>query len=91
MKEPSTNWRFWLFWVLAFLSFPIAGVLAIFVVPVTTPVRALIAGAIAGAALGLIQWLVLRSRLQLLSIWWIVATSLGFAIGLALGTVLLSG
>ena len=53
MKELSTTWRFWLFWVLAFLSFPIAGVLAIFVVPVTTPMRALIAGAIAGAALGL--------------------------------------
>jgi len=26
MKELSTNRRFWLFWVLAFLSFPVAGV-----------------------------------------------------------------
>ena len=47
MNELSANRRFWLFWVLAFLSFPIAGVLAIFVVPVTTPLRAVIAGAIA--------------------------------------------
>jgi hypothetical protein len=89
MKEISTNRRFWLFWVLAFLSFPIAGVLAIFVVPVTTPARAVIAGAIAGAALGLIQWLVLKSRLPSLSIWWVAATSIGFAIGLATGTVFL--
>ena len=42
MKKPSTTWRFWLFWVLAFFSFPIAGLLAVFVVPVDTPVRALI-------------------------------------------------
>ena len=40
MKQPSTNWRFWLFWVLAFLSFPIAGLLATFIGPVTTPGRA---------------------------------------------------
>jgi hypothetical protein len=89
MKETSTTWRFWLFWVLAFLSFPIAGVLAMFVVPVTTPVRALIAGAIGGAALGLVQWLVLRSRLPSLSIWWAAATSMGMAGGLAIGTALL--
>jgi hypothetical protein len=89
MKKPSTTWRFWLFWVLAFFSFPIAGLLAVFVVPVTTPVRALIAGAIAGTALGLIQWLILKSRLPSLSIWWVAATSIGFAIGLAIGTVFL--
>src|SRR5688572_19478683 len=89
MKKSSTNWRFWLFWVLAFLSFPIAGVLAMFVVPVTTPLRALIAGAIGGAALGLIQWLILKRRLPSLSIWWIAATGIGMAVGLALGTALL--
>lgn len=44
MKELSTNWRFWLFRVLASFSFPVAGMLALFVVPVTTPVHALIAG-----------------------------------------------
>jgi hypothetical protein len=41
MKELSMNWRFWLFWVFAFLSFPMAGLLAIFVGSVTTPVRAI--------------------------------------------------
>ena len=89
MKEPSTNWRFWLSWVLAFLSFPIAGLLAFFVVPVTTPVRAVIAGAIAGAALGLIQWLILKSRLPSLSVWWVAATSIGFAAGLAMSIAFL--
>jgi hypothetical protein len=89
MKELSTNRRFWLFWVLAFLSFPIAGLLAVFVVPVDTPVRALLAGAIGGAALGLIQWLVLKSRLPSLPIWWIAATGIGMAVGLAIGTALL--
>ena len=89
MKELSTNWRFWLFWVLAFLSFPIAGLLANLIGSVTTPLRAVIAGAIAGAVLGLIQWLVLKSRLPLLTIWWVVATSVGMAVGLALGTAFL--
>ena len=89
MNELSTYSRFWLFWVLALLSFPIAGLLANLVGSVTTPVRAILAGAIAGATLGLVQWLVLRSRLPLLSIWWAVAMSVGMAIGLAISTVLL--
>jgi hypothetical protein len=89
IKKSSTTWRFWLFWVLALFSFPIAGLLAVFVVPVDTPVRALIAGAIAGAALGLIQWLVLKGRLPSLSIWWVAATSIGMAVGLAIGTAFL--
>jgi len=89
MQELSMYWRFWLFWVLAFLSFPIAGLLANLVGSVTTPVRAILAGAIAGATLGLIQWLILKSRLPLLSIWWVVATSVGMAVGLAISTMLL--
>ncbi len=89
MKELSMYWRFWLFWVLAFLSFPIAGLLANLVGAVTTPVRAILAGAIAGATLGLVQWLVLKSRLPLLPIGWAVAMSIGMAVGLAISTLLL--
>ena len=89
MEKPTTNWHFWLFWIVAFLSFPIAGLFANLAGSVTTPLRALIAGAIAGATLGLIQWLVLKSRLPLLSIWWVVATSVGMAVGLAIGTAFL--
>src|SRR5919109_3545674 len=85
MQTVSSSWRFWLFWVLAFLSFPIAGVLANLVGAVTTPLRAILAGAIAGATLGLMQWFVLKSRLPL-SIWWVVATSIGMSGGLAIST-----
>ena len=89
MREYQIIWRFWLFWVLALLSFPVAGLLANLVGSVTTPVRGLLAGAIAGAALGLIQWIVLKSRLPQLPIWWVVATSAGMAIGLAISTAVL--
>ncbi len=89
MKEFSIYWRFWLFWVLAFLSFPIAGLLANLIGSVTPPVRAIFAGAIAGATLGFVQWLVLRSRLPLLPIWWAVAMSVGMAVGLAISPLLL--
>jgi hypothetical protein len=89
MQEITTYWRFWLFWLLAFLSFPIAGLLANLVGSVTSPVRAILAGAIAGATLGLVQWLILKSRLPLPPIGWVVDTSVGIAVGLAISTVLL--
>lgn len=88
MQDLLTNWRFWLFWTLAFLGFPIAGVLANLIGPVTTPLQAVLAGAIGGAALGFVQWLVLRTRLPL-PFWWIIATSVGMSVGLAIGTVFL--
>jgi hypothetical protein len=88
MQDLITNWRFWLFWFIAFLGFPIAGVLANLIGPVTTPTKAVLAGAVAGAALGLVQWLVLRTQLPL-PFWWVVATSVGMAVGLTLGTVFL--
>jgi hypothetical protein len=86
MQAVTTSWRFWLFRVVAFLGFPVAGLLANLVGSVDTPVRALLAGAMAGATLGLVQWLILRSRVPL-PIWWIVATSAGMAVGLALSTI----
>ena len=89
MQEGSVYWRFWLFWVLAFLGFPIAGLLANLVGAVNTPARAVLAGAVAGAVLGLVQWLVLKLRLPQLPVWWVIATSAGFAVGLAISTALL--
>jgi hypothetical protein len=83
------SWRFWLVWALAFLGFPIGGLLANLVVgPVITPVQAGIAGAITGAVLGAAQWLVLKGRIPV-SFWWIIATSAGLALGLALSVALL--
>jgi hypothetical protein len=88
MQDPNSS-RFWILWGIAFLGFPAAGVAARLVGPVTTPARALLAGAISGATLGVVQWLVLRSRLPLLPFWWVVATCAGMAIGLAAGATLL--
>ena len=88
MKTIRSSPRFLLLWVLAFLSFPIAGLLANLMGAVTTPGIALLAGLIAGGTLGLVQWLVLRSQLAL-SRGWILATAIGMAAGLALGTAFL--
>ena len=85
----NPSWRFWLFWGLAFLSFPIGGVLASLIVgPITTVVRAGIGGLLAGAALGVIQWFVLKGQIPV-SFWWIVATSLGMALGQAISVAFL--
>ena len=83
------SWRFWLFWALAFLAFPIGGLLAnVIAGPVTTILRAVIAGAIAGAVLGVIQWFVLKGQIPL-PISWILATSAGMALGLAVSVAFL--
>jgi hypothetical protein len=89
MKHQTRAWRFWGAWMLAFLSFPVAGVAGIAVAgPVTTPLDGVLAGVASGAVVGLAQWLVLRQRLSL-SPWWIAATSAGMGAGLALGATLL--
>lgn len=84
----TTSWRFWLLWGAAFLGFPIAGLLSNLLGGVNTPVQAILAGLIAGAVLGVAQWLVLRSVLPL-PIIWVAATSIGMAFGLAVGTAVL--
>lgn len=85
IQSLTTNWSFWLLWLAAFLGFPISGLVTNLIVgPVNDPVRGLIAGALTGAVIGITQWLVLRSRLPL-PVWWILATAIGAAIGMALG------
>ena len=86
----TISWRFWLFWMLAFLAFPIGGLLAsVLLGPITTPVQAVLAGAITGVVLGLIQWLVLKGPIHLSMIGWALATGAGMAIGLGLSVALL--
>lgn len=71
-------------WCLTFLGFPVGGLVAEAIVgPIDQVWVAVAAGAIAGAALGTAQWLVLRAigidgR-------WIALTSVGLAVGLGLG------
>jgi hypothetical protein len=80
--------RFFLWWILAFLGFPLGGFLAIMVVgPVEGAVSGALGGALAGAVIGAAQWLVLRRYLRV-GPEWILATALGVAIGDGVGALL---
>jgi hypothetical protein len=82
------GWRFFLWWMLAFLGFPLGGLLALVVVgSVEGVVSGALGGALAGAVIGAAQWLVLR-RYMRVGPEWILATALGVAIGDALGALL---
>ena len=87
--DPSTGgWRFFLWWMLAFLGFPLGGFLALVVVgSMEGAVSGALGGALAGAVIGAAQWLVLR-RYMRVGPEWILATSLGVAIGDAIGALL---
>jgi hypothetical protein len=82
------EWRFFLWWMLAFLGFPLGGFLALVVVgSMEGMVSGALGGALAGAVIGAAQWLVLR-RYMRVGPEWILATALGVAIGDALGALL---
>lgn len=83
-----SNRRFYLFWMLAFLGFPLGGLLAIVVVgSVEGLLSAAIAGVLAGSVIGVAQFLVLRRRPGVGPAW-ILATALGLALGNAVGAAL---
>jgi hypothetical protein len=74
--------------MLAFLGFPIGGLLAFVLVgSVEGVVSGALGGALTGALIGVAQWLVLRRYLRV-GLAWIAATALGVAIGNALGALL---
>jgi hypothetical protein len=74
----------WLLWALAFLSFPVAGLVGLVPVDrVDSPLAALVGGAATGVVIGAAQWLVSRRRLRPLR--WVLATSLGMGLGLLVG------
>jgi hypothetical protein len=80
---------FWPAWGVAFVGFPIGGSAAAALLgPIETVGAAAIGGAVAGAAIGAAQWLVLRRRLPLSALW-VAATAAGMAVGLTLGQVAL--
>jgi hypothetical protein len=68
-----------------FLGFPVGGLVAEVVGPVDSPAAAIVGGAITGTILGFAQWLGIR-RTGPSPIAWIVATAVGFAVGLGLGS-----
>jgi hypothetical protein len=87
-KSKTGGWRFFLWWMLAFLGFPIGGLLAFVLVgSVDGVVSGALGGALAGAVIGATQWSVLRRYLRV-GPEWIAATALGVAIGDALGALL---
>ena len=87
-KSKTGGWRFFLWWMLAFLGFPIGGLLAFVLVgSVDGVVSGALGGALAGAVIGAAQWSVLRRYLRV-GPKWIAATALGVAIGDALGALL---
>jgi len=80
--------RFFLFWMLAFLGFPLGGFLAVLVVgPVEGVFPAALAGALAGSVIGATQFLALRGRLRV-GPGWVLATALGLAVGDAVSAAL---
>jgi hypothetical protein len=84
----GTGRRFFLWWVLAFLGFPLGGLLAITAAgPVEGVLTAALAGVLAGAVIGSAQWLALREPLKMGSMW-IAATALGLGVGNTAGAAL---
>jgi hypothetical protein len=88
-NEPRAGgWRFFLWWMLAFLGFPLGGLLALMVVgSMEGAVSGALGGALAGAVIGAAQWLVLR-RYMRVGPEWVGATALGVAIGDGVGALL---
>ena len=87
-ETSSGGRRFFLWWMLAFLGFPLGGYLAFVLVgSVEGVVSGALGGALAGAVLGAAQWLVLR-RYMRVGPEWVLATALGVALGDALGALL---
>ncbi len=83
-----TGRAFWLRWLPTFVGFIAGGALATAVSGRLDSLPAAVAGgALAGAVIGAGQWLVLRSRLPGAA-WWIAATAVGQAVGLAVGAPL---
>ena len=85
-RPQPVGWRVWLWWVLAsVVGWGVGGVVLGPVFGVVEPAFGLLVasaavGAIGGAALGALQWLVLRRQLAR-SGWWIAVSTIGWAIG----------
>ena len=72
-------------WLVSFLGFPIGGFLAdLLFGPIDGPLPAVLGGLLTGAVLGAVQvWALGRNRPAPVA--WIVATAIGFAVGLSIG------
>jgi hypothetical protein len=86
MRDPRRfNFKGWLLWTVAFVSFPIAGIAAQAATGrINDAAAALLGGLIAGAVIGTGQWLAAR-RLLGDPLAWIAATAAAMSIGLLAG------
>ncbi len=97
-KRPKAGWWFWLCWVLAntigAVAFLPVGLYMLIVANISFTFQSWtiamigmsLGGAVLGAVIGLAQWLVIRKHLPR-SRWWLLATSLGMAVGMFLAVV----
>jgi hypothetical protein len=74
-------------WVATFVGFPLGGLAARVVGPIKAFGPALLGGGLAGAVIGLVQWLVLRRYRERVG-WWAPATAAGMSLGTAVGGAL---
>ena len=82
------RWHFWLWWLPTVVGFIAGGALATVVAgPVDALPAAAVGGVLAGAVIGVGQWLVLRHRLPRAG-WWLPATAVAQGVVLAAGATL---
>ena len=79
-KDTCVGWGFWLLWVLASTVGGIVGNS----IATRSANSWTMAGALVGAGTGIMQWLILRRQISQAG-WWIPATTIGQAVGLAIG------
>jgi hypothetical protein len=85
MEDRRFNVKGWLLWIVAFVSFPIAGIAAQAAAGrINDAVAALVGGLVAGAVIGTGQWLAAR-RLLGDPLAWIAATAAAMGVGLLAG------
>ncbi len=94
-ERAQVGWRFWLWWVLATTVGLGVGFSSV------NPMRSatfeaggimdkLVFGAVAGASVGIAQWLVLRGQVSQTG-WWVLASTVGLAVGFGVTDVMTAG
>jgi hypothetical protein len=88
-RRTGTSLRPWYTWWLTILAFPVAGEIAYLIAGRVDSVSpAVLGGLIAGAGIGAAQWALLRRRG--VNPIWMLATAVGFAAGLTVGSAVAS-
>ena len=87
VERAQVDWGFWLQWVLAsIVGWALGAIVSLLVSAIAPVVGAIpvVGGSIVGAGVGIMQWLVLRRRFHRAG-WWVLASTMGSAVGWAVG------